>query len=121
MLKKTRYDHLDAEFSGKPKSYYFELMKKKADNKRLSQTERVFIELYLAKVPIRRPFFHKIMRPAVINVSRCMSTLRDKGFIINLSESWNKQEKNTTYELIKDLVYIVEAPKKKRKKWLGLF
>ena len=121
MLQKTKYDNFVTEPSDKPESYYFLLMKKNADKKRLSQKERIFIELFKATNPIPRPFFHNQMDPAICVIGRPVFDLREMGFIIDVYCQNAGSEKNTTYELIKDYVYIAEAPKKKRKKWLGLF
>ena len=120
MLKKTKYDDFETELSDKPKEYYFELMKKKTENKRLSQKERIFIELYRATNPIPRPFFHTQMRPAICVIGKPIFELREMGFIVDIDGENVGSEKHTTYELIKNMVYKESQPKK-RKKWLGLF
>ena len=120
MLKKTKYDDFETELSDKPKEYYFELMKKKTENKRLSQKERMFIELYQATNPIPRPFFHAQMRPAICVVGRPVYDLREMNFIVNIVGENVGCEKHTTYELVKDMTYKAIQPKK-RKKWLSWF
>jgi hypothetical protein len=120
MLQKTKYDGYVTEPSDKPESYYFLLMKKVSDNKRISQKERIFIELYKATNPIPRPFFHTQMRPAICVIGKPIFELREMGFIVDIDGENVGSEKHTTYELIKNMVYKESQPKK-RKKWLGLF
>lgn len=103
--------------SNKPEQYFFELQQKKASGKKLTQLQRVFIELYANK---ECPCYHfvKQISPAIINYHGRIDELRTLGFIIPPPKiTYVKKEKHTTYTLDKNHIMV----EKKESWWEKIF
>lgn len=99
--------------STRPREYYFELMKKKADGKRLNQRERIYAELY-ANESVPCYFFTLQMKPAILQYNARIFKLRKQGFIIKCE--WHRvgNEKHSTYTLDKSHIEV-----EKRQSFVG--
>ena len=86
--------------SNRPEQYYFELMKKKELSKRLTQCERIFIEMYANK-DLPCYYFTKQMSPSILQYNARIFTLRKQGFIIKCEFHIVGKEKHSTYTLDK--------------------
>ncbi len=91
--------------STRPREYFMEIMRKKCDNKKLSQRERVFIELYMNdELPCY--YFVKQLSPIILNYNGRIDELRTQGFLIKCE--WHRigNEKNSTYKLDKEHIEV---------------
>ncbi len=103
--------------SKKCEEFYFELMMKVSNGKKLSQYERVFVELYDNKSV---PCYHFVnqIKPAIMRYGARISELRADGFIIPAPTlTYKDGQKHSTYTLDKTHFEVEE----KRSWWSNLW
>ena len=106
--------------STQAKDNFYRISMLRATGKRLSQKDRIFVELYTAgKNGLARYFFHRQMKPAICNASQRINELRADGFVIaTIFEGYKDGEKCTRYVMDTERIEVKEP---KRKGFFGLW
>jgi hypothetical protein len=98
--------------SDKCSKYFYKLMTKKATGGKLTQKERVFLELYTMEF-VQGYHFVVTMRPRIIDGNAIITELRNDGFVIpNPTLEHVEGQVHSKYKLIKGKEYIVEPVKR---------